>query len=220
MENKKRINAYELLRDKIVQGAIPPGEAITEEWLSAQLKVSRTPIREALIRLHGNGLVTLIKNKGAFVASFGTNDILEIFSLRILLEGFAARSCVDFIARGKMQDICNRMGRLVKLSGRFDEKVNAGMDLHTLIIESAGNARLQKIIATLQAQVLWVRFRAERIAGRVDQSLQEHLKIASAILSHDRNQAEKCMRKHLENVLKDLTDVKNVKILSTFPGGK
>ena len=220
MKIKRRINVYELLRDKIIQGAIPQGEALREEWLTGQLKVSRTPIREALIRLQENGLVTLIKNKGAFVASFGTNDILEIFSLRILLEGFAAQSCVDFMVQPKMQNIYNGMEKLVNVPGRFDEKVKAGTDLHALIIECAGNARLQKIITTLQTQVMWVRFRAERIPGRVDQSLQEHLKIVKAILSHDGKQAGKCMKKHLEDVLKDLTDAKNLKVLSGFRAGK
>ncbi len=215
---KKRLNVYEFLRDRIIQGKIHPGQAMAEEWLSRQLNVSRTPIREALIRLQGDGLITLVRNKGAFVASFSINDILEIFSLRILLEAFAARSCVDFILQEKIQNIYNRMEKLVKIPGRLDEKAKAGTDLHALIIESAQNERLKKIITTLQSQVMWVRFQAERIPGRVDRSLQEHLKTSKAILSHDRSRAEKSMKKHLENVLKDLIDPKNLKSLSNFPG--
>jgi DNA-binding GntR family transcriptional regulator len=217
MSLKKTINVYERLRDEIVRGTIHPEQAITEEWLKEHLDVSRTPIREALIRLQEDGLVTLIKNKGAFLTPFGITDIIDIFNLRVLLEGFAARTCVDFIEQEKVKHIQDRLEELAVVPERYDEKVKAGTDLHALIIESAKNARLTKIITTLQAQVMWVRFQAERI-GRVDKSLHEHLKTTKAILAHDRNQAEKSMRKHLENVLKDLIDPKNLKQLSIFPG--
>jgi DNA-binding FadR family transcriptional regulator len=116
-----------------------------------------------------------------------------------------------------VQKIHDQLEALARLPESCDEKVKAGTDLHTLITESAQNPRLTKITVTLQAQVMWVRFQAERI-GRVNKSLQEHLRISMAILTHDRNQAEKSMRKHLENVLKDLIDPKNLKQLTIFPG--
>jgi len=217
MTLKMPSNVYERLRDEIIQGNIAPEQPLTEEWLREHLEVSRTPIREALIRLQEDGLVTLIKNKGAFLTPFGITDIIDIFNLRMLLEGFAARACVDFIDQGKVRKIHDQLDTLARLPEHCDEKVKAGTDLHALITESAQNPRLAKITVTLQAQVMWVRFQAERI-GRVNKSLQEHLRITKAILAHDRKQAEKSMRKHLENVLKDLIDPKNLKQLTIFPG--
>lgn len=217
MSPKMPINVYERLRDEIIQGNISPEQPLTEEWLTEHLDVSRTPIREALIRLQEDGLVTLIKNKGAFLTPFGIPDIIDIFNLRILLEGFAARACVDFIDERKVQKIHDQLEALASFPEKVNEQAKAGMDLHALIIDSAQNPRLAKITVTLQAQVMWVRFQAERI-GRVSKSLQEHLKIAKAILAHDRNQAEKSMRKHLRNALKDLIDPKNLKQLTVFPG--
>ncbi len=213
----KRIDVYELLRDKIIQGEVPPGQAITEEWLSGQLNVSRTPIREALIRLQADGLVTLVKNKGAFVTPFTITDIVEILRLRTLLEGFAARSCVDFIPHESIRAIHDRLEGLAKTAGNLDEKAKAGMELHALIADTAGNARLKNIITTLQAQFMWVRFQAALIPGRVDRSLREHVKTAKAILAGDRNGAERYMKKHMENVFKDLVDPKNLKNLTAFP---
>jgi len=217
MPRKKIINVYERLRDEIIQGVIHPEQDLTEEWLTEHLNVSRTPIREALIRLQEDGLVTLIKNKGAFRTPFGINDIIDIFNLRILLEGFAARTCVDLIDLRKVQAIHDQLESLAKIQDAIEEKAKVGTDLHALIIESAQNPRLTKITKTLQAQIMWVRFQAERI-GRVNKSLQEHLKITKALLAQDRIQAEKSMKWHLETVMKDLLNPKNLKQLPVFPG--
>lgn len=219
MTEKKTDNVYERLRDEIIEGVIRPEQNLTEEWLKGHLNVSRTPVREALIRLQEDGLVTLVKNKGAFLTPFGISDIIDIFHLRILLEGFATRTCVDFIDQQKVRIIHDRLEELVSIPERYNEKVKLGTDLHGLIIESAQNPRLEKIIKTLQAQVMWVRFQAERI-GRVNKSLGEHLKIVKAIQARDKKQAEKSMQKHLETVLKDLVDPRSLKQLSLFPGKK
>lgn len=219
MTEKKTDSVYERLRDEIIEGVINPEQNLTEEWLRGHLNVSRTPVREALIRLQEDGLVTLIKNKGAFLTPFGISDIIDIFNLRILLEGFATRTCVDFIDQERVRMIHDRLEELAAIPERYDEKVKLGTDLHGLIIESAQNPRLEKIIKTLQAQVMWVRFQAERI-GRVNKSLGEHRKIAKAIQVRDKKQAEKSMQRHLETVLKDLVDPRSLKQLSLFPGKK
>ena len=83
---------YLSIREAIIKGKLKPGQPLAEESLSRLFGVSRTPIREALIKLESEGLVTIIKNFGTFVREMTASDICEVFQLRILLESFAALS--------------------------------------------------------------------------------------------------------------------------------
>ena len=90
---RERDSFIDILRRAFFDGNIKGGQSLTEEALSKAYGVSRTPVREALIRLESEGLVTIIKNKGAFVREITPTDVAEIFQLRILMEGYGARLC-------------------------------------------------------------------------------------------------------------------------------
>jgi len=210
MPKEIKKNAYESIRDAIINGVLKPGQAITEEWLSNYLSVSRTPVREAFIRLQSEGLVRIVKNKGAFVREITPIDVAEIFQIRKLLESFAAKACVDFIDVKEIKKIKDELEELSLLEGHVSEKTELGMKLHTLIMESAGNDRLTYLVGMLKSQILWVRSLAERIPGRVAKSINEHKNIANAVYSRNKELAEKCMRVHLDNVMKDMLDVENI----------
>jgi DNA-binding GntR family transcriptional regulator len=86
-----RERAYGYIQQKIINGDYPAGRAISELALSKELGSSRTPIREAIGQLVAEGLVELIPNRGAVVAQFGRNDVLELFELREALEVYGVR---------------------------------------------------------------------------------------------------------------------------------
>src|SRR5437763_14723371 len=77
----------ETLRDEILRGAIPPGEALRQEELAERFGVSRLPVRDALLRLEAQGLVHVYPNRGAFVISLSADEVREVYEMRILLEG-------------------------------------------------------------------------------------------------------------------------------------
>jgi len=211
--------AYETIRDKIINGQLKPGQSITEEWLSKALNMSRTPVREALIRLQADDLVRIINNKGAMVAEITPRDIAELFQLRVLVEPYAAKICTEFIDNGELEKLkCNlKILQQSELSQTALEEMGTSLyevhDLHSLIIQSAGNRRLIKLLNTLQSQILWTLNLERRIPGRIERSLQEHLNIIEALLDGDGDRAEKCMREHLESNMADLLDVNNYKYL-------
>ncbi|HWO30095.1 MAG TPA: GntR family transcriptional regulator, partial [Candidatus Acidoferrum sp.] len=89
--------AYARIRDRIMEGELLPDEPLSEYQLAEQLKLSRTPVREALKRLEHEGLVRFVFNRGAFVEGLSVHDIVEIYQVREQLEGFAAR-----LAAGEM----------------------------------------------------------------------------------------------------------------------
>ena len=211
--------AYETIRDKIINGQLKPGQSITEEWLSKALNMSRTPVREALIRLQADDLVRIINNKGAMVAEITPRDIAEIFQLRVLVEPYAANICTEFIDNGELEKLKFNLKILQQseLSQTALEEMGTSLyevhDLHSLIIQSAGNRRLIKLLNTLQSQILWTLNLERRIPGRIERSLKEHLNIIEALLDGDGDRAEKCMREHLESNMADLLDVNNYKYL-------
>ena len=211
--------AYETIRDKIINGQLKPGQSITEEWLSKALNMSRTPVREALIRLQADDLVRIINNKGAMVAEITPRDIAEIFQLRVLVEPYAANICTEFIDNGELEKLKFNLKILQQseLSQTALKEMGTSLfevhDLHSLIIQSAGNRRLIKLLNTLQSQILWTLNLERRIPGRIERSLKEHLNIIEALLDGDGDRAEKCMREHLESNMADLLDVNNYKYL-------
>ena len=82
------------LREEILRGVIPPGQALRQEELAGRFSVSRLPVRDALLRLEAEGLVDVFPNRGAFVTTLSADEVREIYHLRILLEGDAIETAV------------------------------------------------------------------------------------------------------------------------------
>src|SRR5688572_30181614 len=83
-------SAYNFIREKILEGVLPPGQALTTLDLCKQIGVSRTPVRDALRQLEGEGLVTIQPNVGAAVKSFSAAEFRELCCIRLALESYAA----------------------------------------------------------------------------------------------------------------------------------
>jgi len=214
--------AYKMIRDRIINGHLKPGQSITEERLSRDLDMSRTPVREALIRLQFEDLVRIIDNKGATIMEITPVDIAEIFQLRLLVEPYAAKTCVEFIDREKLEKMKRQLENIVPsdlsntVPGDLGTSLYEVHDLHHLIIQSAGNRRLTKWLGTLQSQILWTLNPERKIPGRIERSIAEHLNIINALLEGNGNLAEKRMREHLESNMADLLAVGNYKYLFKY----
>ena len=214
--------AYKVIRDRIINGHLKPGQPITEERLSRDLDMSRTPVREALIRLQFEDLVRIIDNKGATIMEITPVDIAEIFQLRLLVEPYAAKTCVEFVDKEKLKKMKRHLENLAPSDllntapGDLGTSLYEVHDLHHLIIQFAGNRRLTKWLSTLQSQILWTLNLERKIPDRIERSITEHLHIINALLEGNGNQAEKCMREHLESNMADLLAVGNYKYLFKY----
>ena len=206
--------AYNIIRDQIINGHLKPGQPITEERLGKDLDMSRTPVREALIRLQFEDLVRIIDNKGATIMEITPVYISEIFQLRVLVEPYAAKTCVEFVEKEKLK----KMKRQLESIAPSDLGISLYEvhDLHHLIIQSAGNRRLTKWLSALQSQILWTLNLERKIPGRIERSIGEHLNIINALLEGNGNLAEKRMREHLESNMADLLAVENYKYLFKY----
>ena len=217
-KNQKEI-AYRKIRDKIINGSLKPGQPITEEMLCSELDMSRTPIREALIRLQYENLVSIIERKGAIVNKITPQDVVEIFQIRLLIEPYATQECVELIntevlekIRSYLEQLCDSESDMEQFTAS-NKRLNEIDDLHNIIMESSGNKRLVNLFYTVHSQILRTIYLERRIPGRLSRSIAEHLDIVTALLAADGAQAATMMKDHLQSNLSDLTDVHNYKYL-------
>jgi DNA-binding GntR family transcriptional regulator len=146
-----------MIRDAIITGKLKPGEHLKEAVLAEQMSVSRSPVREALLQLEQEGLITSIPNQGSFVKVFDEKDIEEIFTLRAALEDLA---CEIILKDGKLQlaDF-QRLEAYIEhqreaIEARdFDQLTRLDMEFHEFICRRSESERLLKMWQSLRAQM-------------------------------------------------------------------
>jgi DNA-binding GntR family transcriptional regulator len=143
----------ERLRALILTGEYGPEERLIEEQLAERLGVSRTPVRQALTMLEAEGLVEIAPNRGATVCSFSTEDVWDIYDLRAVLEGHAARRAAGRIERVELERLRELVGEMEGLAGRFEDHeeeirtlVKLNQEFHWTIVEASRNRRLRRLI--------------------------------------------------------------------------
>ncbi len=196
------IKVYEIIREAIISGKFPPGMKLTVDDLSKELKVSRTPVKEALVRLEREGLVENIPRRGMYVARISIEDALEIYELREILEGLAARKTAENINEENLKllkEIVKKSENYVK-EGDFKNYSNLDEEFHKIIWNISKNKKLFKILENIRSVIRLLMTSSVNIPGRAQSSLLEHKKILSAFEKRDSDLAENYMREHIRNV--------------------
>jgi len=200
---KKRIvsgdEATELLRDMILSGKLKPRERLIESELSESLKMSRTPIRQAIQRLSVLGLVIAEPYCGAAVADLDTKKIREIYAVRILLESFAARLATPNIsceALNEMSSILDEMEILKNYADRFKRR-ELNERFHRIIYTNCGNSVLAGVIGQLWDQSALFRHTSMEIKKNITRTSKEHRMIFEAMRKRDAEKAGKFMSDHI-----------------------
>jgi DNA-binding GntR family transcriptional regulator len=187
------------LRERIFSGEIAPGGFLDEVQIATDMKISRTPLREALKVLTAEGLVRHEPRRGCFVAEVTEQDLDEIFPVIALLEGRcayeAAGHATDVDLRA-LEALHERLARHAK-ARRITDYYEANFAIHEAIITLAGNRWLAQVITDLRKIVKLARLQQLHAPGRLDQSLSEHLAVFAALKARDPEGAEAAMRTHL-----------------------
>ena len=190
--------ATELIRGAIVDGRLAPGHRLKEEELARELGISRTPIREALLVLQAEGLVDATPNRGATVRSHTAQDLDDLYQLRALLEGFAARRAAARLTEEQLAELwasCDRFDGLDKSD--IQEIVRENMVFHNTILDGAGSDRLgQMVKKTIELPLvyksyIWYSPDQQRISAHY------HRQIARALAAGDGERAELVMKEHV-----------------------
>ena len=198
--------AYETIKKEILNLRIQPGEKLFIDKLSGQLGISRTPIREALLRMENEGLVNAFSRVGFFVQTITKQDLRELFELREITESFAAEKAAPFLTNADLAhiDALHKSSTLAVEQGNLNDFNEMEIALHTFIIKHSQNRRLLKLIEGLKDLTYRERILALRSIDNIRSSLDEHRRIIDALLNKDGRLAGERMREHVRNVCERL----------------
>ena len=203
-KGSRPVEILERLRGLILTGEYGPEERLIEEQLAQRLGVSRTPVRQALTMLEAEGLVEIAPNRGATVCSFSIEDVWDIYDLRAVLEGHAARRATGRIEGGELERMRKLAREMEGLAGRFDDHeeeirvlVALNQEFHGTIVEASRNRRLQRLInRTVEIPLMFKAFFWYTPHERAI-SNQYHRRILEALEKGDADRAEIIMREHV-----------------------
>jgi DNA-binding GntR family transcriptional regulator len=196
---------WEQLREAIIELRLRPGEPLREVALAEQLGVSKTPLREAFARLEQEGLVETTSFKGAVVTGYSERDLNEIYELRALLEGAAARAAAERSTGDTLEVLRDLVDRSRELRDAGDLVGLAGLveEFDLIVYAQVTNERISALIENLRAHLTRIGKLTEGIPGRVEASVEEHAAIVEALVARDPDEAERLMRVHIGSVLAD-----------------
>ncbi len=204
------------IRSAIASGQLKPGDSVPEAQIAEQLRVSRSPVREAFRKLEEQGLLVSYPHRGTYVTQFTEKDAREIYQLRVGLEGLAIRWAVEAGHGPELQTrlarVIDRM-RLLVGTDRMPEMAELDSEFHTAIIEASGNSRLQQVWRGMDPFV-WMLvglIRHEEEAGQVPTRLiPEHEEVLAALEQNDPRVAEEAIHAHImrrrDNALSRLSE--------------
>jgi DNA-binding GntR family transcriptional regulator len=201
--------AYDAIKKAILTFALKPGDALVEAELSKQLSVSKTPIRDALSRLEKEGLVSKVAYTGTTVSEIDSQLVADLFELRAVLEGLAARkAALNFTPQDAAAAQTNLAEHKAALaSGDLTRASELNRQFHALILRNAPSPRLHTFLGNLDDHLQRFRVLSNYQRGPHSKSVAEHQQILTAIQANDADGAEKAMRAHLMSVVADLKDV-------------
>lgn len=188
-----------LLRDMIIHGDIKEGEKLKEDELCKKLRISKTPLREAIRVLTAEGLVTHIPNKGSFVTKPTFEEIKEMFDVMCVLEGVCAREAAKKVTPKELRTLEALHSRLEEQYQRRDQQkyIKFNNQYHSFVQEVAGNRVLNSILNGLRQKILIYRFQSLNHPERFEESIKEHRDLLEAFRKKDPDRAESVMKNHL-----------------------
>ncbi len=201
-ELTKSANLTEYLIESIVSGSVPSGAKISEPELAKRLQVSRGPLREAIMRVEGLGLIERIPHVGARVTTLTLTKLVELYAVREALEGMAARLAARHIRPKELQALKTVLAahseHIEQVEGASYFHQQGDFDFHYQIIKASRNQQLTTLLCDELYHLLRMyRFQSPRSHSRPTEALQEHKFILQAIEQGDEELAELLMRRHI-----------------------
>ncbi len=206
--------AARALREAILTGEFPSGTRLRQVQLATQLGISRTPLREAFMKLEQEGLIELLPGGGLRVALLNLDEAVELYDIREVLDGLAARLAAQRISGRELRDLERHLNRMKECLTRQDAHrwFVAHVGFHDEIFRASGNGRLRTFAWVVRLSIQ--RFHPVLLTTpkRLTEAYREHREICEAIRVHDPEASERLARAHIANA-KDIV----LKVLSRGP---
>lgn len=196
---------YEYLRQRIIAVELEPGTALREVEIATSLGVSKTPVREAFVRLQKDRLVTLIPYRGAVVAGYSRADLCELYELRELLQGACARAAAHSMSAADLTALTRNIRGTHEAWERRDHPAVVELfdEFDAIVYRQSTNQWILDLIENLEGHLRRVGKLTVLIPGRLEASVIQHTHIHDAIVARDPVESERLMRSHIMSVMAD-----------------
>ncbi len=202
---------YEVLKENILNGSLQPGERIQEVQIAEKLNVSRSPVRNAINKLVGEGLLESIPNKCVCVRRFSDREIIESYEFRLIIEKFAIEKICDHMTIDMEKNLIRFRDRFKDTANfvQMNEYLLIDAEFHNYIVSESGNNVIHEALDKVSMMISPFRILALSREKRFYESVDEHTKIIEGILSQNKQQALIACETHLslakEEILKHLS---------------
>lgn len=194
-----------VLREMVLDGTLTPGERLNEVALSAALGISRGPLREAIQKLVGEGLLRVQSHRGAYVREYEPREIIELYEMRAALELYAVRLAVE---RASDADLERVNDMLLEPPGSPGHEPRSGpyvaeLDFHQQLVELAGNSIISANCLEMNRRLYPPLSHTPRDPQRVQNAIVEHQRVMTALRSRSLADASTAMEEHLANSMRN-----------------
>ena len=198
--------AYRVLKRAIIRGDLTPNSKLILTEIAKSLRISITPIREAISKLASEGLVTIIPNKGMIVKEIDIDDFQESLQVRAFLDGLIAKLATEKITNKEIDDMMEMVHEMEQCVKEDDRLTYNDLDIkfHDFLLTIAENNTLKEIYNNLIEHGYRFRLRTLKISDRMGKSLKEHREIALKIKERNSDEANRVSQKHIKSILRSL----------------
>ena len=206
---------YTNLEEEILSGKLTRGTSLGEISISLRLGVSRTPVRGALHRLSEDGLVEILPNRGAVVLGINSEDLIDIYHIRMRLEGLASASAAERISEEDLTKLSDAVELAEFYINKKDTEHLKELDtqFHSIIYRASGNRLLNKVLSELHRKTKAYRKLSLSVPGRLEKSAFEHREILMAIKERNPEKADRLTSLHVERALENMLSSNTKQIL-------
>ncbi|VBB09100.1 transcription regulator hth gntr [Lucifera butyrica] len=207
-DDSLHIKVYKHIKSQIINGGYGPGEILLETKLADELGVSRTPIREAIHLLELEGLVESSTKKGAAVLGISTKDVQDIYAIRQLVEGLAARWAAEHLTAVEIKELQKIFELMEFYAHKLDVEEVTELDnrFHQIIYEASGSKILKLTLGNLHKYVQMARQESLKAHDRLPHTIEEHRAVLQAFLDRDAEVAEKALAYHAKMAYLNIID--------------
>lgn len=191
---------YYKVRDAIRKGTLSIGERVTEADFASRFGVSRTPVRDAIVRLEADGLLTNEPRRGLIITDLSHQQIVELYFMREVLEGAAARLAAQSASDVELHTIAELSEFEAQQLANFDELGEVNVKFHQMIVLAAHNRYLLRSLSQLSVTMSLLPSMLSK-GARAERAAAEHRSIVKALLSRDSVAAETAAREHVRSSL-------------------
>jgi len=201
--------AHDYVKHQVLTGGFPGGELITEGEVAAALGMSRTPVREAFLRLEAEGLLRLYPQRGALVVPVSSDEARAVIEARLVLEQFAAGKVIrrgPAACAAVSERLSEELGRQHDAAAKSDweEFSDADRAFHDVTLQGSGNAIVAAFYSSLRDRQMRMNRELVMQPERVKTILEEHRHFAEAVRDGDLERTEQILRTHLESTMRTL----------------